>query len=266
MKIGVVGCTGRMGQMVLAEIAGTDGCEIAGGTESPGHPSVGQDVAAQAGLEPAGITIGDDAAALFAVADAVVDFTVPAATVVHAALAAETGTLLVAGTTGLTGEQEAILENAAEKTAIFYAPNMSVGVNLLFALTEQVAAILGDDYDIEVLEMHHRHKVDAPSGTALALGRAAAVGRGVDHDTVSDHGRDGITGARKAGDIGYAVLRGGDVAGDHSVIFAGDGERVELVHKASSRVVFARGAIRAALWAADKPPGLYNMRGVLGFD
>lgn len=266
MNIGVVGCAGRMGQMVLAEIVGTEGCEVAGGTESPGHPTIGQDVTTQAGLKPSGVAVGEDAAALFVVSDAVVDFTIPVATVGHAKLAANTGTILVAGTTGLIPEQESVLATAAEKTVIFYAPNMSVGVNLLFALTERVASILGDDYDIEVLEMHHRDKVDAPSGTALALGRAAAAGRGVDHEVVADRGRDGITAARKTGDIGYAVLRGGDVAGDHSVIFAGDGERVELVHKASSRNVFARGAIRAALWAAKKPPGLYNMRGVLGFD
>lgn len=265
MKIGVVGCAGRMGQMNIQEIIATPGCDIAGGTEGPGNPAIGKDITALAGLEASGVLVTDDPAALFAACDAVIDFTAPDATVAHAKLAAENGTILIAGTTGLSAEQEAELKEAAKKTVIFYAPNMSVGVNLLFALTQRAAEILGDDYDIEVLEMHHRHKVDAPSGTALGLGRAAAKGRGVDLDAVSQRSRDGHTGARETGVIGFATLRGGDVAGDHSVIFAGDGERVELTHKASSRAVFARGALRAALWTADKKPGLYNMLDVLGF-
>lgn len=265
MKIGVVGCAGRMGQMNIQEIVATAGCEIAGGTEGAGNPAIGKDVTALAGLEASGVLVTDNPSALFAACDAVIDFTVPDATVAHAQLAAETGTILIAGTTGLSSEQEAVLAEAAKKTVIFYAPNMSVGVNLLFALTQRAAEILGDDYDIEVLEMHHRHKVDAPSGTALGLGRAAAKGRGVDLDAVSQRSRDGHTGARETGVIGFATLRGGDVAGDHSVIFAGDGERVELTHKASSRAVFARGAVRAALWTADQKPGLYSMMDVLGF-
>jgi 4-hydroxy-tetrahydrodipicolinate reductase len=171
---------------------------------------------------------------------------------------------LVIGTTGLTPEQEAVLSEASSKTAIVYAANMSVGVNVLLAVTEQVAGILGDDFDIEIFEMHHRHKVDAPSGTALAFGKAAAKGRGVDLDQVSARGRDGVTGARNSGDIGFAVQRGGSVVGEHSVLFASDQERVTISHKADDRSLFASGAVRAAMWVANKPPGLYGMKDVLG--
>ena len=265
MKIGIVGCGGRMGRMLVAQVAATDGCEVAGGTEAPNSPLIGQDVAAQAGLAPVGAKVGSDPAALFAIVDAVIDFTVPAATATHAALAAEYGTVLVAGTTGLTADQQAAVVAGAKKTAVLQAANMSPGINLLLALSRQVAGVLGPEYDIEVVEMHHRHKVDAPSGTALALGRAAAAGRGVDLDDVSQRVRDGHTGARRRGDIGFATLRGGDVAGEHSVIFATDGERIELTHKASSRAVYAAGAVRGALWAHGKPPGLYSMLDVLGF-
>ncbi|HSV29277.1 MAG TPA: 4-hydroxy-tetrahydrodipicolinate reductase, partial [Candidatus Omnitrophota bacterium] len=196
--------------------------------------------------------------------DAVIDFTAPAATVTHAGMAAAAGKVLVVGTTGLSKDDEAKLQQAADRVPVVYAPNFSVGVNLLMALTERAASILGDDYDIEIVEMHHRHKVDAPSGTALGLGRAAAAGRGVPLDSVWCKARDGHTGARPKGEIGFATLRGGDVVGDHTVMFAAEGERVELTHKASSRAVFAKGAVRAALWAKGKPAGLYTMRDVLG--
>lgn len=264
MKIGIVGCAGRMGRMVAAEVLATDGVELAGGTEAPGSELIGLDVAELAGAEAAGIKVGGDAKALFRAADVVIDFTQPAATAEHAGLAGGTGCALIVGTTGLEDEHMAALEQAAEKAVVVQAANMSVGVNLLLGLTEQVAGALGDDYDIEILEMHHRHKVDAPSGTALALGQAAAAGRGVDLNRVSQRGRDGNTGPRNPGDIGFAVLRGGDIAGDHTVIFAGDGERIELTHKAGSRSVFARGAVLAALWTAKQKPGLYSMRDVLG--
>lgn len=264
MKIGIVGCGGRMGRMVVAEVLRADGCDLTGGTEQPGSDLIGQDVAALAGGDAAGIAVGDDAAALFEASDTVVDFTIPAATMAHAGLAGKYGTALIVGTTGLTPEHMQELTDAAAKTAIVQAANMSVGVNLLLGLTEQTAAALDIDYDIEIVEMHHRHKVDAPSGTALALGRAAADGRGVDLESVSQRVRDGHTGPRKAGDIGFATLRGGDIAGDHTVIFAGEGERIELTHKASDRAVFASGAIRAALWTAGQKPGLYSMRDVLG--
>jgi 4-hydroxy-tetrahydrodipicolinate reductase len=266
MNIGIVGCAGRMGRMVAAQILATDGCALAGGTEQPGSEHLGADVAELAAAPAAGVTVGDDPAAMFAAVDAVIDFTAPAATVAHAALAAAHGAVLVAGTTGLDAAQQQAIATAAAKTVIVQAANMSVGVNLALGLTAQVAAVRGPDYDIEIVEMHHRHKVDAPSGTALALGRAAAVGRGVDLDAVSERVRDGHTGARTAGDIGFATLRGGDVVGEHSVIFAADGERIEITHKATSRAIFARGAVRAALWAAGQAPGLYTMRDVLGLD
>jgi len=250
--------------MLLRQTLETEGTRLIGGTERPGSALIGQDMGILAGLDPAGASVTDDPAALFAAADAVIDFTRPEATMAHADLAAETNTILVTGTTGLSDADTAHLRVVADRTRIVQAPNMSAGVNLLFALTRQVAATLGIDYDIEIVEHHHKHKVDAPSGTALGLGQAAAEGRGVDLTAVSDRGRDGHTGARVDGRIGFAVLRGGDVVGDHTVVFAGPGERIELTHKASDRVIYARGAVRAALWAADRPNGLYGMTDVLG--
>ena len=265
VRIGVVGAAGRMGSNLLRTIDASDGGVIAGGTERAGHEAMGRDLGTLAGLEPLGLDLSDDAGALFQASEVVLDFTAPAATVQHAALAAEHGTALIAGTTGLEAEQEAAIREAAQKTAIVRAANFSIGVNLLLQMTRQVAAILDEEFDIEIVEIHHRHKVDAPSGTALALGQAAAAGRGVEHDAVAARGRDGITGARRRGDIGYAALRGGNVAGEHSVIFAADDERIELQHKAADRAIFARGAVRAALWVHGKPVGFYSMFDVLGF-
>ena len=266
MKIGIVGAAGRMGRMLIAEVLGVEGCQLAGGTEPPGSGVLGQDLGLLIGAAEQGLSIGDDTGALFKASDAVVDFTHPDATAAHAALSGETGVALIVGTTGFEAQHMEALGRAAAKAAVVQAANMSVGVNLLLGLTAQVASALGDDYDIEIAEMHHRHKVDAPSGTALALGAAAAKGRGVNLEDVSDRGRDGEAGPRIAGDIGFSVIRGGDVAGDHTVIFAGPGERVELTHKAGSREIFARGAIRAALWTEGRAPGLYSMRDVLGLD
>jgi 4-hydroxy-tetrahydrodipicolinate reductase len=266
MDIGVVGCAGRMGRMVAASVLAEAGCRLAGGTEQPGSEHIGADLAGLAGAPPSGALVGADADTLFGAVDAVIDFTTPAATAAHAGLAAAHGTILVAGTTGLDAAQLRAVEAAGAKAVVVHAANMSVGVNLVLGLTAQVAGLLGPDYDIEIVEMHHRHKVDAPSGTALAMGRAAAAGRGVDLEEVSQRVRDGHTGARRAGDIGFATLRGGDVVGEHTVVFAAAGERVEITHKASSRAVFASGAVRAALWARDQAPGLYTMRDVLGFD
>ena len=266
MKIGIVGAAGRMGRMLIAEVLGVEGCQLAGGTEPPGSGVLGQDLGLLIGAAEQGLSIGDDTGALFKASDAVVDFTHPDATAAHAALSGETGVALIVGTTGLEAQHMEALGRAAAKAAVVQAANMSIGVNLLLGLTEQVASALGDDYDIEITEMHHRYKVDAPSGTALALGAAAAKGRGVNLEDVSDRGRDGEAGPRIAGDIGFSVIRGGDVAGDHTVIFAGPGERVELTHKAGSREIFARGAIRAALWTEGRAPGLYSMRDVLGLD
>ncbi|WP_448205239.1 4-hydroxy-tetrahydrodipicolinate reductase [Azospirillum sp. sgz302134] len=264
MKIGVVGCAGRMGQMLVREIAATPGCTLAGGTVRVGNPALGKDLGTLAGIDALGVAAIDDAAALFAEADAVIDFTTPDATVRHAALAAQSETVLIVGATGISPAQQEAINQAATHTPIVQSPNMSLGVNLLLALVEQVGRALGDDFDIDILEMHHRNKVDAPSGTALGLGRAAAAGRGVKLEDVWQKVRDGHTGVRPRGEIGFATLRGGDVIGDHTVVFAGDGERVELTHKASGRQIYAKGAVRAALWANDKKPGLYSMRDVLG--
>ncbi len=262
-RIGIVGCGGRMGRMLIAEIAGTEGAAVAGGTE---HAAAlhGKDLGELAGLAALGITVGADPAALVDAVDVVIDFTAPAATVRHAELAAAAGKALVIGTTGLDPAQARAIEAAAERTPILWSANMSLGVNLLLGLVEQAAARLGPDYDIEVLEMHHRMKVDAPSGTALALGRAAAAGRGQPLEEIWVKSRDGHTGAREQGTIGFATLRGGDVVGDHTVMFAGLGERVELSHKASDRRIYARGAVRAALWVKGRAPGLYGMKDVLG--
>jgi 4-hydroxy-tetrahydrodipicolinate reductase len=253
-----------MGRMVVSVITATDGCELAGATEAPGSEHLGADAGALAGVGDNGVALTDDTAAMFAGVDAVIDFTVPVATSTHAQIAAAAGCALVAGTTGLDDDNRAVLEAAAASVPVVWAPNMSAGVNLLFAVTQQVARALGEDFDIEIVEMHHRHKVDAPSGTALGLGEAAAAGRGVDFDAVKVLSREGITGERRQGDIGFATLRGGDVVGEHSVVFAGAGERIELSHRATDRAIFARGAVRAALWTAGKPAGLYTMNDVLG--
>jgi 4-hydroxy-tetrahydrodipicolinate reductase len=264
MKIGIVGCAGRMGRLLVAEVLAQPDCELAGGTEPAGSPVAGQDVAVLAGCQPSGLLVTDDSRRLFAAADVIVDFTTPPATAFHAGLAAETATAMVIGTTGLGPQHQPAIDILSRKAAVVQAANMSVGVNLLLGLTAQVAKALGEEYDIEILEMHHRHKVDAPSGTALALGQAAAAGRGVALDDVAQRVRDGHTGARRRGDIGFATLRGGDVVGEHTVLFAGEGEQIALTHRATSRAILARGAIRAARWTAGRAPGLYSMRDVLG--
>lgn len=264
MKIGIVGAAGRMGRMLTAAVLETEGAELAGGLERDGSDALGQDPAVLAGHAASGLAIGSDAAALFQASDAVIEFALPEATAVHAPLAAEHGTAFVVGTTGHDKDQQQALTEAARSVPVVHAGNMSLGVNLLVGLARQVAASLGPEYDIEVVEMHHRHKVDAPSGTALMLGRAAADGRGVEHDDVAVMSREGHTGPRAEGAIGYATMRGGDVVGEHSIVFAGPGERVELSHKAASRAIFANGAVRAALWCRGKAPGLYSMRDVLG--
>ena len=265
MKIGIVGCAGRMGRMVTAAVAAAEGCVVAAGSEAAGSLALGQDVTGLAGLPACGVKVTADAAQLFRVADAVIDFSAPAAALIHARLAEQSGKALIVGTTGLGPEHEAAIAAAAQKSAVVRSANFSVGVNLAIALVHRAAQALGPDYDLEIVEMHHRHKVDAPSGTALALGAAAAAGRGVSLAEKSVRARDGHTGERKKGDIGFATLRGGDVIGDHTVIFAGEGERVEIGHRASSRAVFAHGAVRAALWTRGRAPGLYSMRDVLGF-
>jgi 4-hydroxy-tetrahydrodipicolinate reductase len=217
-----------------------------------------------AGLGRNGITVAADVEPLLEEADGLLDFTVPAATVAFAELTARKRLVHVIGTTGLSGENEKLIVQAARRAIIVKSGNMSMGVNLLAALVKRVARTLDEEFDVEILEMHHNRKVDAPSGTALMLGRAAAEGRGVDLDQRAVRARDGHTGARSPGDIGFAALRGGSVVGDHTVIFAGPAERIELIHRAEDRMIFARGAVRAALWARGRSPGLYSMADVLG--
>jgi 4-hydroxy-tetrahydrodipicolinate reductase len=264
MRIGVIGCGGRMGRANLRAILSTEGAELAGGVEAVGHPALGQDLGRLAGLEPVGMNATADLDALLARAHVVVEFTTPEASLEHARATAAAGVAHVIGTTGLDATQEAAIRALASRIPIVRAANTSLGVTLLVALTRKVAAALGPDWDAEIVEMHHRMKVDAPSGTALALGRAVAQGRGVALEAVMQSGRHGQTGARRRGDIGFATLRGGDVVGEHTVLFAAEGERVELSHKATDRAIFARGAVRAALWLAEQPPGLYGMEDVLG--
>jgi 4-hydroxy-tetrahydrodipicolinate reductase len=265
MNIGVLGCAGRMGRTVMAEVLASEDCRLVGGTELQGHAVLGQDIGVVAGGDPIGLKATADAVALIEAADAVIEFSTPEATVEHATLAAEHGTAHVVGTTGLSEREASRLHQAAERVPILWAPNMSLGVNVMLGLAEQVARALGPEaFDIEILEMHHRHKADAPSGTALALGEAAARGRGISLEQMAVRTRDGLTGPRQSGTIGFATLRGGDVVGDHTVVFAGAGERLELVHRAADRRIYARGALHAARWLAGRPSGLYRMADVLG--
>lgn len=264
MKIAVLGAAGRMGQALARTIAATEGCVLAGGIEAKGSPAIGLDLGEMAGLPSLGIPITDDPLPVFASVDGVLDFTTPKATLAFAALAAQARIVHVIGTTGLSADDLAKIEAASRHAAIVRAGNMSLGVNLLAALTNKVARALGPEFDIEILELHHRHKRDAPSGTALMLGEAAAAGRGISLQSHSVRARDGDVGPRREGDIGFAILRGGDVVGEHRVIFAGEGERIELVHVATDRGIFAKGAVRAALWARGQGPGLYSMADVIG--
>jgi 4-hydroxy-tetrahydrodipicolinate reductase len=264
MRLIVVGAGGRMGRMLVRAVAQSAGVTLAGAVEHAASPLIGQDAGALAGLSPLGVAVTDDALPLAVAADGILDFTTPAATLEFAALAAQARIAHIVGTTGLEEEHLHKLRLAANHAPIIRSGNMSLGVNILAGLVRKVAATLGNDWDIEIVEMHHRMKVDAPSGTALLFGEAAAQGRGVALKDVRQSGRDGVTGARKAGDIGFAALRGGTVVGDHSVIFAGSGERLELTHRAEDRSLFAQGALKAALWARGCKPGLYSMADVLG--
>lgn len=266
MKIAIAGAAGRMGRVLTRIVNETPGAEVAGGIEPKGSAHVGADMGVLAGIGALDVTITDDPLALLAGVDGLIDFTVPAATLALAELAAQARIVHVIGTTGIDEAGEAKIRAAARHARIIKSGNFSLGVNLLAMMVKKVARALGEDYDIEVLEMHHKHKIDAPSGTALLLGQAAAEGRGIDLKSRSVRSRDGHTGARQAGDIGFATLRGGSVVGEHTVMFAGETERIELTHKASSRDMFARGAVKAALWGFDKKPGLYSMTDVLGLE
>lgn len=254
MKVGITGCTGRMGHLLVKEVQAAADLQLAGGTYRDQVKP------------PADVTIFDDAADLFAASDVVIDFTAPDASVQHAEIAAQTGKALLIGTTGLHEGQIERIKIASSRAPILISANTSLGVNVLASLVEKAAKILGTDYAIDILEAHHSNKVDAPSGTALALGRAAAAGRGLDLKDHAVYARQGHTGKRKADDIGFATLRGGDVVGEHTVYFFGTGERLELTHRATDRVLFARGALHVARWLATKKPGFYTMKDCLGLD
>lgn len=241
-------------------------CELVAADELSGHSALGADAGEIAGLKNLSVPLSDNVNNTFKNSEVVLDFTLPDATVDHAESAAQNGTALIIGTTGLNKNQQEALDKASKKVPIVQAPNMSLCVNLLIKFAEQAAKILDEDYDVEIVEMHHNKKIDSPSGTALGLGHAVAKGRDAVLDEIAERGRDGVVGPRKRGDIGFSALRGGDVVGDHSVIFAADGERIELTHKASNRLIYARGAIRAAVWAHQRNPGLYTMADVLGLN
>ena len=260
----VTGASGRMGRMLIRTVLDSGKARLCGAVEREGHDWVGRDLGTAMGGAELGVTVTDDPLEAFATAQAVIDFTAPAATVEFAGLAAQARAVHVIGTTGLGPDDLEKIAAAARHAVIVRAGNMSLGVNLLVKLTEKVAAALDESFDIEIVEAHHGRKVDAPSGTALMLGEAAASGRGVKLAEVADRGRDGITGARVPGHIGFAAIRGGDVVGEHDVIFAGAGERVVLRHLATDRAIFARGALKAALWGQDRKPGEYDMMDVLG--
>ncbi len=267
LKILVSGAGGRMGAAIIRAVSESEGLVLSGALERADSDAIGKDAGVLAGLPPLGIVVTNDMNAALEGADAIVDFTAPAATVALAREAAKRGLIHIIGTTGCTAEDEVALHEAAEAGArIVKSGNMSLGINLLAALVEQAAAALGDGFDIEIVEMHHNRKVDAPSGTALLLGEAAASGRDIELDANAVKSRQGITGAREKGTIGFATLRGGSVVGEHSVIFAGPSERIELSHKAEDRGLFASGAIRAVLWAKSQKPGYYTMADVLDLE
>jgi 4-hydroxy-tetrahydrodipicolinate reductase len=264
MRLIVAGAGGRMGRALTRVIAETPGAVLAGALEAPGSELLGKDAGVLAGLPANDVELSGDLWSLSAKADGILDFTVPGATIANVAIAAERGLVHVIGTTGLSASDMAVIKTVTSRAVVVQSGNMSLGVNLLAALVKRVAASLDESFDIEILEMHHKAKIDAPSGTALLLGEAAAAGRKIALDQHSARGRDGITGPRNAGAIGFASLRGGTVTGDHSVIFAGPMERIELTHRAEDRTMFAQGAVKAALWARDKKPGFYTMTDVLG--
>jgi len=266
MQLVVAGAAGRMGRMLVQAIHQTEGVAVCAALEPKGSIALGQDAGLLAGVGNLNVAIGDDPLTAVAEADGILDFTTPLASVEFAALAAQARIVHVVGTTGLSAADIAKLDAAARHAVIIRSGNMSLGVNLLAGLVKRVAAALGEDYDIEIVEMHHRAKVDAPSGTALMLGEAAAEGRKIGLGQHSIRGRDGETGPRKKGDIGFASLRGGTVVGDHDAIFAGPGERLVLSHRAEDRGIFARGAVTAALWGRGRKPGHYGMADVLGLE
>ncbi len=263
-RIAIAGAVGRMGQTLIAACAEHPDLDLSVAFEHAGNSALGSDVGLLAGLAASGLQLSSDAALATTSFDVLVDFTSPAATLIHAAACADQGRAMGVVTPGLDASQKAQLAELATRIPVMFAPNMSIGVNLCFALLATAARVLGDDFDIEIIEAHHRHKVDAPSGTALRMGEVVAEALGRDLRQSAVYGREGQTGARARDAIGFATVRGGDIIGDHTVLFAGDGERIEITHKASSRLTFARGALRAAGWLKGRPAGLYDMQDVLG--
>ncbi len=264
MKIGIIGAAGRMGRMLMQATLANPATELAAAVDAPGSSLIGADAGELAGEGKLGIEVVDALDKVINQADAFIDFSAPAASVANAKLCAANQVKLVIGTTGLDDEQQQSVRDAAAKTAICYAPNYSVGVNLCFKLLEMAASVMGEEADVEVIEAHHRHKVDAPSGTALRLGEVVAQTLGRDLKDCAIYGREGHTGERKGDTIGFSTIRGGDIVGDHTVLFAAEGERVEITHKASSRMAFANGAVRAAVWLGNHQNGLFDMQDVLG--
>ena len=263
MRIAIAGAAGRMGRMLVEGILRSSDLQLGAALEASGHPQLGKDAGEALGT-PCGMKIGADVAAALAAADCIIDFTRPEATVANVAACAAAGKRAVIGTTGFTPAQKAAIAAGAQRIPIAMAPNFAVGVNVAFKLAEVAAKILGEDYDVEIVEAHHRHKVDAPSGTALRLGEVVAGALGRDLKSCAVYGREGITGERGAGTIAFHAIRGGDIVGEHTVIFAGEGERVEVTVKSGSRTTYAAGALRAARWLVDRGPGLYDMFDVLG--
>jgi len=265
LRIAIAGASGRMGHMLVEAVLDAPDCTLAGALGSPGDPRLGQDAAAFLG-RPGGVALTADLDAALADAQVLIDFTRPEPTMRHVAACAERGVALVIGTTGLSDAQKAEIRAAAARTPIFLAPNMSVGVNLVMRLIEQAAKALSEGYDIEIVEAHHRNKIDAPSGTALHMGEVVARALGRTLSECAVYGREGVTGVRDPSTIGFATVRGGDIIGDHTVLFAGIGERIEISHKSSSRATYAQGSLRAARFLAHSGPGLYDMNDVLGLN
>ena len=263
MKIAIAGATGRMGRMLIETVLNSADAQLVGALEHNSCPQLGEDAGSFLGKKT-GVIISSDVAAVLANAEFLIDFTRPEGTMAHLAVAEKTGTKMIIGTTGLSSEQIENLKKASSRLAIVFAPNMSVGVNATFKLLEIAAKMLNEGYDIEIVEAHHRHKVDAPSGTALKMGEVIAEALGEKLDDVAVYAREGHTGERKPGSIGFATIRGGDIVGDHTVLFAGDGERIEISHKSSSRQSYAQGSLRAARFLQNQTSGLYDMQDVLG--
>ena len=264
IHVAITGAAGRMGHHLLEACHTVEGLRCTAALEHPDHPSIGADVGELAGIGRLNVPITADLAPLVGHFDVLIDFTRPAATLAHLALCQTAGKAMVIGTTGFSAEQKAAIAHAAETIPIVFAPNMSIGVNLCFKLLELAARVLGDGVDIEIIEAHHRHKVDAPSGTALAMGQVIAQTLDRDLEQCAVYGRQGVTGERERATIGFSTVRAGDIVGEHTVLFADVGERLEITHRASSRMTFAKGAVRAALWLAGRDPGLFDMRDVLG--